>query len=88
MSVALFRDIGEASGYDQWKGNNSRRNRMNALNQADSQKRPPRWLGPAKFLFLLCFVAGCLLLVQEMVHHHFFSGGALNYRSTSHPGEG
>ena len=61
---------------------------MDASNHADLEDRPPRWLGIAKFVFLICFVVGCLLLVQEMVHHHFFSGGTLNYRSTSQQGEG
>jgi len=61
---------------------------MDAPNHADLEDQPPRWLGIAKFIFLICFVAGCLLLVQQMVEHRFFSGGSLNYRSTSHEGEG
>ena len=42
----------------------------------------PRWVGVIKFLFIVLFTVTCFLLVQSMVHHHFFTGGALNYRST------
>jgi hypothetical protein len=34
-----------------------------------------RWLGFAKFLFIVFFVVILFLLGQSMVHHRFFEGG-------------
>jgi hypothetical protein len=38
------------------------------------------WLGVARFVFLVLFVAMLFLLTRSMVRHHFFSGGQLNRR--------
>jgi hypothetical protein len=39
-----------------------------------------KWLGLAKGVVLIAMAVLVLLLVESMVQHHFFSGGALNYR--------
>jgi hypothetical protein len=57
---------------------------MPAKTKSDLETGQPRWLGPAKFLLLLMFALACLLLTRAMVENHFFSGGSLNYRSSSH----
>ena len=40
----------------------------------------PGWLGFGKFLLLLVFAVLLYWLGESMVQHHFFRGGALNYR--------
>lgn len=52
-------------------------------NRNEDRERQSVWLGVAKGAFLVLFALACLLLTQDMVEHHFFSGGALNYRMSS-----
>ena len=48
--------------------------------KSDADKDQGRWMGFAKFVFLVMLTVLILMLVQSMVQHQFFSGGALNYR--------
>ncbi len=48
--------------------------------KSDPAKDQRRWIGFAKFVFLVMLTVLILMLVQSMVQNHFFSGGALNYR--------
>jgi hypothetical protein len=44
------------------------------------------WIAWIKFVWIVLLTVVFFLLAQSMVRHHFFSGGALNYRSTAiHP---
>ncbi len=52
--------------------------------QARRDREERGWVAFARFLMLLVFVVLVFELGQSMVHHHFFSGGALNYGN--HPG--
>lgn len=40
------------------------------------------WLGLARVLGLLVMIAVFFLLGQNMVHNHYFSGGAQNYHNS------
>ena len=57
---------------------------MAAKTRSELETGRPRWVGPTKLVLLLLFALACLLLTRAMVEHHFFSGGALNYRSSRH----
>lgn len=39
------------------------------------------WIGVVKLVLILVMAALLYLLGESMVHHHFFSGGALNYHN-------
>jgi hypothetical protein len=51
-----------------------------------TQHPEPAWIGFAKFLWIALLVVMVFLLAHTMVRHDFFTGGGLNYRSTTtHP---
>ena len=50
--------------------------------KVDSDNDPGPWLGIAKFLGLLVMVTAFFLLAHSMVHHHFFTGGAMDYHNS------
>ncbi len=52
-------------------------------NDLGPEDQNPRWLGLAKFLFLLILTVTVFLLIRSMVHHHFFSGGQMNKHDVS-----
>ncbi len=46
---------------------------------AERELEDQRWHGIAKFVALIVFVLLVFWLVESMVTHHFFTGGATNY---------
>ena len=55
---------------------------MKAEQKAKGEDRELRWAGLIKFLLLVGFTVLLFLLVQSMVHHHFFTGGAMDYHNS------
>jgi hypothetical protein len=49
----------------------------------DRETEQPKWVPFAKFLLLVSMTVGFFLLAQDMVNHHFFTGGELNNRSAA-----
>lgn len=47
----------------------------------------PAWLGLVKFLILVASMVFLFVMGQTMVRHHFFNGGALNYRMSQPPAD-
>lgn len=56
---------------------------MQSDDEFDPKHGGTRWMGWGRFVFLVVFVVVLYLLAASMVRHHFFSGGALNYRMSS-----
>ena len=53
---------------------------MAPKDKSDPPDARPGWFGFGEFLMLVVFCVMLYWLGQSMVQHHFFSGGALNYR--------
>ena len=50
-------------------------------NECRNPERGERfWLEAGKLLMVLCMAVLFFLLGQQMVRHHFFTGGSQNYR--------
>jgi len=44
-----------------------------------------RWLGFARFLFIVVLTVLIFVLVSSMVRHHFFNGGQMNQHNVTGP---
>jgi hypothetical protein len=49
----------------------------------DAKAKGPGWLGFSKFLLLMLLGVFAFWLGHSMVQHHFFRGGAQDYRLSS-----
>ena len=58
-----------------------------AMNQQENnqEERSLPWLGFAKFLFIVVLTVLLFVLVNNMVRHHFFSGGQQNQHDVNRP---
>lgn len=51
----------------------------------DPEERRLRWVGFAKFLFIVVLTVLIFLLAQSMVRHRFFQGGSNNQNNSLNP---
>jgi len=54
-------------------------------NEVIPEEQNPRWLGFAKFLFIVFLTVTVFLLARSMLRHHFFSGGQMNRHDVTGP---